>query len=278
MCQHHFAKRHANKLAKLLSVSIVTYNPDLSELRSTLDSLVRALEKIEPCLFSLTIVDNSDSDLISTLLRQEYLNMPFFVICGQGNVGFGRGHNLAFHDMGEYHLVLNPDIQMEPNAILNAIQFMNENPQCGLLTPQAHWPNGERQYLCKRYPTIFDLFLRGFAPSAIRAHFKARLDRYEMQTETQMTVYWNPFIVSGCFMFFRSKILEKTAGFKETYFLYFEDFDLSIRTRYFSSIAYVPSVRIVHSGGNSSQKGLWHIKTFILSAVIFFRDHGVKVI
>ena len=42
---------------------------------------------------------------------------------------------------------------------------MEQHPDCGLLTPFATWEDGEVQRLCKRYPTVFDLLLRGFAPA-----------------------------------------------------------------------------------------------------------------
>src|SRR5690606_12879181 len=100
---------------------------------------------------------------------------------------------------------------------------------------------------------------------------------YEMQAETQQAIYWNPPIVSGCFMFFRSTILKNTGSFSDKFFLYFEDFDLSLRMRKIADTAYVPAVRVVHSGGHASKKGFWHIKIFIRSAIIFYRIHGVKL-
>ena len=41
--------------------------------------------------------------------------------------------------------------------------------------------DGQREYLCKRYPAVFDLFLRGFAPAFLCRLFRRRLERYEMR-------------------------------------------------------------------------------------------------
>ena len=41
--------------------------------------------------------------------------------------------------------------------------------------------DGTTEYLCKRYPAVIDLALRGFAPRFVRALFRRRLDRYEMR-------------------------------------------------------------------------------------------------
>ena len=262
---------------RLLTISIVTFHPDFNELQNTLDSLVAALGKLDPDAFSITIVDNSKHDSVSFFLKKKYAKLHCRLVHGHGNIGFGRGHNLVLQEMGEFHLILNPDIKLQPDTILNAIAFMDANPSCGLITPYAQWPTGERQYLCKRYPAAFDLMLRGFAPKSIRSFFKKRLDHYEMQYETQNNVYWNPPIVSGCFMFFRSAILRKIGGFDSAYFLYFEDFDLSLKVHKLADIAYVPTVRIIHGGGHAAKKGLWHIQTFSQSAMHFYKIHGFSV-
>lgn len=261
----------------LLTVSIVTFNPDFHELKKTLDSLKIALTKLAPETFSITIVDNSSGNDVASFLLRNYPKLPVKLIQGHGNIGFGRAHNLAMQQMGEYHLILNPDVQLHSEALTTAIAFMQTNPECGLISPYATWPNGERQYLCKRYPAVLDLLLRGFAPKTIRTYFKERLQRYEMRAETQSNVWWNPPIVSGCLMFFRTATLLRAGGFSDDYFLYFEDFDLSLRVENISAVAYVPTVRVIHSGGNSSKKGLWHIRTFICSAITFYRKHGLKI-
>lgn len=262
----------------MLTISIVTFNPDTNEFRATLAALSDALAPFDPTSVAITVIDNSSEDTISAIIEEQLPNWKTRVMHGQGNIGFGRGHNLALSDMGEFHLILNPDIQMDHLALRNAIDFMQTHPDCGLLSPRAFWPDGTRQYLCKRYPAIFDLLLRGFAPKSVRRFFDKRLKRYEMRTETQNDIFWNPPIVSGCFMLFRSNVLTKTGGFAPEYFLYFEDFDLSVRSSRISKIAYVPSVEIIHMGGHAAKKGHWHIWQFFRSSIKFYRDNGFRLI
>lgn len=262
----------------LLTISIVTFNPDFNELEKTLDSLKIALTDFDSRSFSIIVVDNSFSNEVASFLSRRYPELRLKIIHGQGNIGFGRAHNLAMlQQMGEFHLILNPDVQIASDALENALQFMKTNEDCGLLSPHAMWPTGQRQYLCKRYPSVFDLALRGFAPKIIRSLFSARLARYELQAETQKEVYWNPPIVSGCFMFFRSTTLKNAGGFNDKFFLYFEDFDLSLRSHKIATTAYVPTVRLFHAGGHASKKGFWHIKIFFQSAMTFYRIHGLKL-
>ena len=81
-------------------------------------------------------------------------------------------------------------------------------------------------------------------------------------------------LISGCFMLLDTQVLKLVGGFNESYFLYFEDFDLSIRMRKFGELVYAPNVRIRHSGGGASRKGLSHIFAFVRSSFRFFNTHG----
>ena len=157
---------------------------------------------------------------------------------------------------------------------MNAITFMNEHPDCGLVTPTVLSGAGERQFLCKRYPSILVLGLRGFAPDWLKAHFTAPLAHYEMRDRIADELVWDPPIVSGCFMFFRTAVLRELGGFDPRYFLYFEDFDISLRAAKLARIAYLPTVRITHHGGHAARKGFLHLKFFGASAFKFFNRHG----
>ena len=263
-----------------LTVSIVTFQPDQTMLKTTLQSLALALEQLAEKTAKIILIQNSNEVETAALANQILGADKVNILCGQGNIGFGRGHNLALPHIGRYHLILNPDIEMHKDALNQAIDFMDGNQECGLVSPHAVWPDGKRQYLCKRYPALFDLILRGFAPSFIRRAFSARLAKYEMHKETSddVIVYWDPPIVSGCFMLFRGSVIQQLKGFNPKFFLYFEDFDLSLRTSLVSRIAYTGNVRIKHAGGHAAKKGLRHIKLFAISALQFYHLHGIRLI
>lgn len=261
--------------AASLSVCIVTYKPQWPILEATLKSLEAALDRAA-IKADVVIVDNSPVDNVSTWIRASMPDFPIMVISGHGNIGFGRANNLAPRWNSSLHLVLNPDVEMDSDALREAIHFMLCNPACGLLTPAAFSPDGSRQYLCKRYPAMFDLLLRGFAPAFIRQFFDKRLEHYEMRDQIGEQLVWDPPIVSGCFMLFRGGVFHALNGFDPRYMLYFEDFDISLRASTVTRIAYVPAVRIVHGGGNAGGKGIWHIWQFVRSALKFYAAHGLK--
>ncbi|KAA1002613.1 glycosyltransferase family 2 protein [Paraburkholderia panacisoli] len=268
--------------AELISVSVVVYRPDRQLLERTLSTLDVALDRLRitdhVVSAPLYLVNNGRNERMDWSELVGEARLMTTVIEGQGNVGYGRGHNLAIeHTSSRYHLILNPDIELGGDALSHALTFMEAHPEVGLLSPLILEEDGDQQFLCRRYPTVFDLFARGFLPSRLRAPFKSRLARYEMRDVIDdKNVVWDPPIVSGCFMLFRTEVLKKLGGFDPRYFLYFEDYDLSLRTHKIARVAYVPSVRVLHHGGGAARKGSTHIRLFVTSAVKFFNRFGWK--
>jgi GT2 family glycosyltransferase len=270
-----------------LSVSIVFYHSSLEDLRATVESLrdslasARARGKLDHT--ALWLVDNGSDDmsLVDRVVNDAVGDAQWIsleVLRGQGNVGYGGGHDLAIKaSRCDYHLVLNPDVTVSRPAIGEAIDYMEGNPSVGLLTPHVVNHEGERQYLCKRYPSVLVLLLRGFAPRRLRRRFEGLLHRYEMHDVPENQIRVGIPIATGCFMFTRSDTLLDLGGFSPKYFMYFEDFDLSLRLGRIADIAYVPQVHITHSGGGAAKKGWTHRRLFMRSALTFFRDHGWKL-
>ncbi|ENL0635731.1 glycosyltransferase [Klebsiella variicola] len=262
------------KKAVSLKISIVTYHIN-NDIFPLLDSFLIAVEKLSYLTYEVAIIENGNRAKTNIHLQVEE-KYPFVTVTIAGkNLGYGRAHNLTIDQNFDYHLVLNPDIEFFPDSLQNAVNFMEDNVQCGLLSPQCYWENGHRQYLCKRYPDVSVLFIRAFAPKFFQNIFRNKLEYYCMKDEMQSeTVLWNPPIVTGCFMFFRTDILTALGGFDKDFFLYFEDTDLSLRACSITDVAYVPNVKIMHHGGNVSKKGLKHILLFTSSMIKFFRKHG----
>lgn len=272
--------------ASSLSISIVVYHPDMALLAATCRSLGAALRVAhEQGVLShanVDVVDNgSNADPTLDVVLHE-LGEADWLCCqmhrGGGNVGYGRGHNgpLLASD-ADLHLVLNPDVCLTDDSLVRAIRFMQRHPDVGLLTPRVTAPSGELQRLCRRYPTLFVLYLRGFAPDAVRRRFRHHLDEYEMADVVGDRDVRRIPLASGCFMLLRLEVARVVGGFSPEFFLYFEDHDLSLKIGRHADIAYVPSVRIVHHGGGASRKGMRHILLYVSSARRFFSKHGWRL-
>jgi GT2 family glycosyltransferase len=274
-----------------LTVSIVTYRPDLVLLDRTLRtlavSLVAAREQELMRAANVVLVDNTGTrasataviELARDIFRDADMTMNY--LHGHANIGYGAAHNLVMHGGNtHYHLVLNPDVELAADALPTAFRFLDEHADIGALASASRRNDGTREYVCKRYPSVFDLALRGFAPRAVKRLFRKRLDYYEMRdlvdrVAIDETISPIP-IMSGSFMFVRRKAIEATGGFDPGFFLYFEDFDWSMRLNRVTRTVYVPKVRIVHHGGGARRKGLRHTGYFLRSAARFFNKHGWK--
>lgn len=270
-----------------LSISLVIFDSDEALLIQTLKTLYSAADfaksngVIED--FSLVMVDNSvGNDLNAEAYEAFKLRIMLPIWSGRmtfltapDNLGYGRGHNLAIKNRCEnYHLILNPDVILDQRALYEAICYLQQHSQVGMVTPISFRLNGQQEYLCKRYPTLWILFLRGFAPIWLKKWFNKQLAYYQSSDLDNINRN-DVLIASGCFMFFRKQALLATEGFSERFFLYFEDFDLSLRLLQLNwQIAFVPAVKIIHHGGHSAKKGYHHIRMFIKSAGLFFSRHG----
>jgi GT2 family glycosyltransferase len=279
----HLNSRSANAtLARAISVSLVLYRPHRQLLTRTLHTLDTALHRVSSeghgASAPLYLINNGTDEKIDWLQLPDEARLRTNVIEGQGNVGYGRGHNLAIERVdSQYHLILNPDIELDGDALSQALTFLDAHPEVGLLSPRIVEKDGSLQYLCRRYPAVFDLFVRGFLPRSLRELFAKRLARYEMRDViNEQEIVWDPPIVSGCFMLFRTDVLKKLGGFDPRYFLYFEDYDLSLRAHDVARVVYVPSVRVLHHGGDAARKGFGHIRMFAASAFKFFNRFGWK--
>lgn len=267
-----------------LSISIVTYAPDERLLARTLasaaDAIALAREQGRLSAARLQLVDNGP-DGLAPMLRQlgeaalsRAPEVTLEVVTGQGNVGFGQGHNLAIGRASEeFHLVLNPDVEMERDAIDASLRYLRAHGEVGAITPSARGTDGEREYLVKAYPSPGVLFVRGFVPRTLHGLFRKSLDAYELRHLDWEREQAPVAIASGCFLFCRRSALEAVKGFDPGYFLYFEDFDFTLRLSKVSTVAYCPQVRIVHHGGKAASKGLRHIALFVKSARRFFAAH-----
>lgn len=248
-----------------IGVSIVVYRTPTDEIIALLESLLR--EDVA----SIYVVDNAEgpSDLatqVGRFPRTQYL-------AGHGNVGYGRGHNLAIADSVRkhaYHLVCNPDITVPSGTIAHLYKLMEERPEVGLCMPRIVGRDGRTHYLCKRLPTPYDLLARRFLPAAWT---KKRMRIYEMRDQSYEQEM-NPPTTSGCFMFFRSSVLTTLGGFDQRFFMYLEDTDLSRRAGKIAKNLYYPHVTVVHGYAAGSYKRLRLLGYHAISAVKYFSKWG----
>lgn len=224
--------------------SIVTYN-NMRTIDKTLATLFEFTKDID---FKLYVVDNVSSDGTPDFIEKNYPQVE--VIRMNENLGFGAGHNVAIEKIeSEYHAVINPDIVMIENAIKEMADYMDENTDIGLLSPEIRFPDGRIQILGKRNPHFKYLVasrMRGDEPSKL-------LKEYAM-LDTNLSKPVDIENATGCFMMFRTDVLKKIGGFDSRYFMYFEDADITRMVRKVARAVYYPDAKVSHVWARDSKR------------------------
>lgn len=247
-----------------LTISIVVYRTPVS----LLEPLFCSLSAISPSY--ICIVDNAGD----SALKAEAIARGFHYVCAC-NPGYGAGHNIGFdllaNKHASYHLVLNPDVEFNPNSLRPLLDFMDQHLAVGLLMPDIRYPDGKRQHLCKLLPTPLDLITRRFLPLL---GIKSRRDqRYELREWSHDSIADIP-ALSGCFMLLRSTIFSEAGGFDQRYFMYMEDIDLCRRVGQLSRTVFFPEIQVMHRYAKGSYQSMHLLKQHIISAVRYFNKWG----
>lgn len=264
-----------------LSIGCVVYDTDYDVLATTIESLKVALETaIQHNTLSRYKFSLINNQLTTTAVFQQAAALAksilnnVEIISGHGNIGYGRANNLVINTTNlDFHLILNPDVKLDPFAIREGLSFLTAHPDVGLIAPNAFNENHLPEYLCKRMPSPLIIFLRGINSSLLNSVFKRHLDWYTYKDKLPTNEPFPIELASGCFILCRTSILKSVGGFSPEYFLYFEDFDLS---RKIAKKVFLPSMRITHLGGKAATKGLKHIKLFLKSYWIFIKPGKIS--
>ena len=251
----------------MISASIVLFKNRVDELEKVLNSVLKTT-----LISRLYLVDNSPTDILKILQSNDSRIVYIF---NDNNIGFGAAHNIALclssAARSKYHFVINPDIYFEDDVIEKMVEFMQVNCIVGMIMPKVLYPDGTIQYLPKLLPNPFNIFLRKIKfPKSV---YKKFINKYELRSIPSDVIYNAP-ILSGCFTLIRIEAFDRIGGYDDSFFMYFEDWDLSRRMHQVYQTIYFPEVSIYHryeSGANRSWK-LFII--FLRSFITYFSKWG----
>ena len=273
-----------------LSIGIVTYRSADEVVRRLLASLAAAVRRAAAHTamdVAIQLVCNDDesarfgalSALVDDFAQCAPECMRCELVAGHGNIGYGAAQNLAIRrSSADYHLVLNPDVELDEGALLESLRFLDANPDVVLVAPRGVDGSGRNAGLAKREPSVLVLLLRALSVPASPGFFGRRVGRYvyndRLPSEQPVPID----LASGCYMFCRTSALRAVGGFDERYFLYFEDYDLSRRIAAQGGIFEVPGVGIRHHGGDTARRGLVRVARFVRSGIRYFNSYGWRIL
>ncbi|WP_291910796.1 glycosyltransferase family 2 protein [Chitinophaga sp. CB10] len=248
----------------MVNISIVLFKHPWSEIKPLVDTCLRS-----DYVNKIYLVDNSPSRMAMEALSPRVV----YTFTGK-NLGYGAGHNIAIResikDDIRYHLVLNPDIEMEPDILGKIIGYLDKHPDTAQVLPKVFYPNGEVQYLCKLLPTPMDLIFRRFIPGRFTAK---RMEKFQLKFTGYNKIMNVPYL-SGCFMFLRVASLKECGIFDERFFMYPEDIDLTRRLNKRYKTIFYPDVKVIHHHAAESYKSKKLLWIHITNMIKYFNKWG----
>ena len=131
-----------------ISGCIVTYNN-----MATIDNALRSLFECTAASFELFVVDNGSTDGTLEHIEKNYPQVT--IVKSGGNIGFGAGHNFIMDRLNsEYHAIINPDIMVKDDVLAKMADYLDNNPEVGMLSPEIRFPDGRLQILGKKNPSL----------------------------------------------------------------------------------------------------------------------------
>lgn len=194
----------------------------------------------------LYIIDNDSKDDTVELIKKELENfsIPYKLVVNPTNNGFAGGHNQAYRDTnGEYFLLLNQDMYLQPNCLQDMVVFLDKNKEVASVSPRLmKWDFAKiaSDGLEKSFSNQIDaLGLKVFRNRRVVEQYtqcdweKLKLDSsFYGADKTIQTI--EVFGASGAFPMMRRNIIDKVSFeggqfLDESYHAYKEDVDLSYR-------------------------------------------------
>ncbi len=252
-----------------VSVIIVTHNSE-PVLPDCLASLRQSFNGHQSQIIT---VDNGSTDNSLSVLRRHFPGAR--IIANRKNVGFATACNAgAQAATGDYLLFLNPDVNLDREAIEELIRTLKERRDAGIAAGRMRFPNGTFQATCRRLPRFSNLvFSRGSILSRLISNGTAyTLPDYRDVTPVPAA--------SGTMMMIRRELFQSVGGFDSRFFMFMEDVDLCLRLRRLGHRHYfVPNAGGVHLWGQGSSarkfQRNWHHHLAIWK---YFRKHHPSIL
>jgi len=227
-----------------LSILIVTWN-SARWIERCLASIPAACGDLE---HEIIVYDNASSDeTLRTIGDRDDL-----LIRSEHNDGFGMAINRAFErSRGRYVFLLNPDCELEPEALKLVHDFMEAHPNAAAAAPLLANDDGgsQREFQLRRLPTFWSLAAEIFAvgrffPRATTHHRYRDIDLTKPQRVEQP---------AGAALMIRREVFEEIGPFDEQFSpAWFEDVDYCARLAAAGKEVWVvPAAAARHFGGAS---------------------------
>ncbi len=251
-----------------LSIVIVNWNT-----RDYLLGALRTIYAAPPAFdFEIIVVDNASSDGSADAVRREY---PGVVLrANDRNACYAEGNNQGIAlASGEYVLLLNPDVEVPPGTLDDAIRVAERLPKLGALGARQLNPDGSVQPSLRGFPTPAGVLweatglARLFPQSRTFGAYRMRWFTYDREADVDQPM--------GTFLLIPRRALDDVGVLDERFPIFFNEVDWCYRARQRGwRIVFSPEVSITHYGAGSTRQiapaMAWESRRGLLD---FYRKH-----
>lgn len=221
-----------------LSVILLVWR-DVAFLAPCLEALEKARGKLA---LEIILIQNGVS--LDVPGATEADSLPLRVIRNSQNLGVAPARNQGLRAaQGRFCLLLDVDTVVQPNALANLVQFMDQHAQVGLAGPRLQDAQGNLQFTCRKLPTVGSKLLRRIpARWAQDALADEMLASYDHETARPVD-----YVIGAC-QLIRRTAMEQVGWLDGEFFYGPEDIDYCLRMwQHGWQVMYVPSAVVVHN-------------------------------
>jgi GT2 family glycosyltransferase len=240
---------------------VVTYNSE-SHIEALLNSLPAAFGQTS---YSVVVVDNGSSD--DTLGRVE--GRGDCVVVRSRNDGYAAGLNRAVKASPDSRavLILNPDATLDPDSVPRMLSALDSVDGVGIVAPRVREADGSLSPTLRRAPSLPRVGGLSFTGLPF---FTERIEEPREYDEGHV-VDW----AVGAILLIDSDCYERLGGMDESYFLYSEETDFSLRANDAGWLTYyTPDAGAMHVGGGSGESATTHTMKIINRVRLYRRRSG----
>jgi GT2 family glycosyltransferase len=238
-------------------ISILDYNQEKDTL-----SCLHSLDQLVTDNFTLEIIVIDNYPKATFSLGKEKFRHPITLIKTSENKGFSGGHNIGIKKAlameADYVIVLNNDTRVDKNLVKELVNASRMDKKRGAIVPKIYFEKGH-EYHKDRYKAQELGKVLWYAGGEMDWNNINGSHRGVDEVDTgQFDTPSTTGLITGCCVLFPRHVLEKTKGFDDRYFLYYEDADLNERIKSLDlCIWYQPTAVLWHinagaTGGSGS--------------------------
>jgi N-acetylglucosaminyl-diphospho-decaprenol L-rhamnosyltransferase len=261
--------------AVLMEIAVVIVNYNTRDLLARCLASLHAAQLPDQARCRIVVVDNASQDGSAELPTAPDTTL----LASPVNLGFTGGNNLALAALGfpvrppsdvqhlaaslcpappDYVLLLNPDTEVIPNALLCLVEFMQATPHAAVCGAHLCYGDGAFQHAAFRFPGLFqvalDLFPLHGLPFAHRLYDSVLNGRYARRLWQGDTPFPVDFVL-GAAMLLRGQAIHHIGGLDDDFFMYCEEMDWCLRCAEAGLGVYAhPGAHVIHHEAQSSRQ------------------------